>query len=746
MKFGRRTIITTLLLMIAATLLCSAAYFTAKKYDLETAKKVFALEHEKEEGHTYPPIIVDDFDKGATSGVFFERKNSIGGYQGTWSRRPSYSLISKSETERRGAMGSGLAIEWKKEGGWCGWYTLLNGLDVSAYNCLSFWVKGERGREKFDIGIADSEMVDLGIDARYFGSIDSFLPRGVTTEWQEARIPLSRVASEIDLSKAGSLVINFPLGGSGKIYLEDIVIKDDPKIAEVEEYNLPQAKIDRAHPRSMWVWKTDPVNNRKAQEAILRFCERAAISKLYIYFGELSDEKEYRRHLSRFLELAHKKNIKVEALTGNPAWILPENHNLTLNWIKAFLEYNKQVPEKARFDGVSLDLEPYLLAEWEKDKEPVKKQYLEILEKCRQLIDPYKQKFSFGVAIPVFLDKEDSGDLERKVLKIVDYVALMDYYDDANSLIKNAKEHLSLAKEAGKKVAIGLETQDLVTMHQGSRRNTFFEEGWKAMEKELSKLTNEFGTDKAFEGYAIHCFESYKLLQRGRNAPVKERPVVVYKLSSSIKGSQEAEPLVLDAKENVTYGVGAWKGKDDYSVAVYSQWDEQNLYFTFKVTDDKSVQQWTGENMWQGDHIELWLDADLMGDYNEAMNSEDDFQIGLSPGNFSNIPPEVYIWTPNIQINYRDILEVKSSKTAGGYIIEAKIPKEVLFANLAEVEKEEHRDVSSLPAKFESGMKFGISVDASDTDDPSKPQKALMSSSKDRIWGDPTTFGILELK
>ncbi|MDD4879152.1 MAG: sugar-binding protein, partial [Candidatus Omnitrophica bacterium] len=128
------------------------------------------------------------------------------------------------------------------------------------------------------------------------------------------------------------------------------------------------------------------------------------------------------------------------------------------------------------------------------------------------------------------------------------------------------------------------------------------------------------------------------------------------------------------------------------------------------------------------------------------MNSEDDFQIGLSPGNFSDIPPEVYIWTPNVRINYKDIVEVKSSKTADGYVIEARIPKEVLFSGLAEIEKEEHKTTSSLPSKFESGLKFGVSVDASDTDDAALPQKLLMSSSKERIWGDPTTFGILELK
>jgi len=78
-------------------------------------------------------ILVDNFDVGATSGIFKERVNSLGSYQGTWARRPSYTLISKSETVRRGNEGMGLVLDYYKDGGWCGYYTLLAGIDVSKH-------------------------------------------------------------------------------------------------------------------------------------------------------------------------------------------------------------------------------------------------------------------------------------------------------------------------------------------------------------------------------------------------------------------------------------------------------------------------------------------------------------------------------------------------------------------------------------------------------------------------------------
>ncbi|MFH0880092.1 MAG: hypothetical protein V2A34_10305, partial [Lentisphaerota bacterium] len=95
-------------------------------------------------------LVIDNFDKGLSHGVFTGRKNTVGAYQGTWARRPSYSLLRKSDVNRRGEQGKGAILEWKKEGGWCGWYSLLNDaegkpVDASSYNALCFWVKGENG-------------------------------------------------------------------------------------------------------------------------------------------------------------------------------------------------------------------------------------------------------------------------------------------------------------------------------------------------------------------------------------------------------------------------------------------------------------------------------------------------------------------------------------------------------------------------------------------------------------------------
>jgi hypothetical protein len=716
-------------------------------------------------------ILVDDFDVGLTSGIFKDRKNRLGSYQGTWAMRPSFSIITKSSDIIMGDEGQSLVIDYRKEAGWCGWYTLLNDIDITPYNTLSFWVKGDKGSEKFDIGLADARMQELEIDAFFLGCVTSFVQEGfITTDWKEVKVPLARASSEIDMTKMGSLVFWFKYGGEGRIYVEDVKFKNDPEVSKIAEYNAPQAPKDYLHPRSLWVWKIDPVSNIRQRKELFQLCKRANISILYLFFPEFTEEPEkaYFNSLAEFLREAHELEIKIEALTGNPVWSLAENHHLLLNWIKFFLEYNKRRPQEERIDGVSLDVEPYLTAEWEQDKEGIKRDYLELLRKCKELIDGYGQEFRMGAAIPFFYDKEDEGRFERELLRYMDYVALMDYYDIAKDIIERARFHINLAKEENKLVSIGVETQDLVEMHQGKRRNTFIEEGWEEMERQLEKVKQEFLMEPSFEGIAIHCYSSYKLMTRGRNVPTKARQEnYVIKARErtkeiSIDGNLDdwdlSAPYEIAEKKSVVYGGGAWQGPEDTSYEIYSAWDNEAFYIAVEVADEKCFQEKTRGDMWEGDHVELWLDVDFTGDYTEAVNSDDDFQLGLSPGNFSGLPAEVYIWTPVLpeDIKYKEISQIASAKSPKGYVIEARIPKEVLFS-LCKVPRvgiepkgAEATQIFKLPSEiildFHKNFKMGIMVDVGDTDDPANPMKLLMSTSVDRVWGDPTTFGIIEFE
>lgn len=139
--------------------------------------------------------------------------------------------------------------------------------------------------------------------------------------------------------------------------------------------------------------------------------------------------------------------------------------------------------------------------------------------------------------------------------------------------------------------------------------------------------------------------------------------------------------------------------------------------------------------MWEGDHVELWLDMDIKGDEGEAVNSDDDYQLGFSPGNFRDVVPEIHLWVPALDIPPQGLGEIAARRTAEGYTLEARVPASTLFAYNPKL-------IQTLSA----ATQLGIFIDTSDCDEVSNPQESLISSSEERIWGDPTTFGVLELK
>ncbi len=717
-----------------------------------------------------PPVIVDNFDVGRTQGVFYERKNTLGIYQGTCAKRPAWSIITKSAEHRLGNKGYGLRLEWENSAGWCGWYTLLGDLDVTDYNALTFWVKGEKGGERFDIGLKDVQTQDLDIDAKYFGPVSLFLEYDVTTEWQKVVVPLSILAADVDLSSLGALVFwcrYSSNGTSSVVYLEDIMFEYDLDVRAREEYNAPKAEFDPDYPRAIWVWKIDPVIHLGARQEMFDLCMRAAIRKCYVYFGDFdeNDDPNYTKQLEEFLREANELGIKIEILTGNPKWTLRENHHLAYNWLKSFLEYNKSRPNELRLAGCYLDIGPYLNDGWLTRREQLKEEYLELLAKLRELIDNYPdQNFELGGIIPTFYKYE--GDYEEKILGYLDYATIAIFHTSHQRLIDDSMFHIDLAKQLGKKVYIGIETQDLVTMSSGRRSSTFYEEGWEEMESVVKKVEDTLRGNTGYAGIGIHCYYSYKSLQRGPKVPLKVRSNPD-KLDQFISNYQQgsikidgdlsdwilSDPVELDNKNQVFFGPDTWNGLDDYSISAYSMWDSDNLYLAFVVIDDKLVQEKSKLDMWEGDHLEFWLDVDLLEDYKVPINNKDDFKFGFSPGNFDTIKPEVYLFIPEYPEHFiLDNTEIAANRTDNGYIIEVRINACIfreIDLNKAYQTKGDEKDVVSQDSgqfRFYEGMRMGYSLEGSDCDDPKEPQKLMISTSKERVWGDPTTFNVIRLK
>ena len=176
-------------------------------------------------------------------------------------------------------------------------------------------------------------------------------------------------------------------------------------------------------------------------------------------------------------------------------------------------------------------------------------------------------------------------------------------------------------------------------------------------------------------------------------------------------------------QKHVVVGSDKWNGLKDLSGKAFLGWDKNNFYIALIVTDDIINQTIRGKNLWQGDHVELFIDADIEKDKKTNSFNEDDFQIGLSPGNFAgtgdfllDLNPEAVVWVPKSKSSKNSKIKIASARTKSGYIIEVAIP------------------FSILEIKPADGLEIKIDICLSDTDKFDAIQETLTSLSA-KEWG-----------
>ncbi len=208
-------------------------------------------------------------------------------------------------------------------------------------------------------------------------------------------------------------------------------------------------------------------------------------------------------------------------------------------------------------------------------------------------------------------------------------------------------------------------------------------------------------------------------------------PVVAAFMSAApiIDGElSEWNTAVYKVDQALPYARANWTGPSDLSATYYIGWDTSNLYIAVKRTDDQFVQISSGRYMYKGDDIEIQIDADLDGDFTTTTLSADDFQIGLSPGNFGSRSEEAYRWYPRAQESWLTTVVVKAIKRDQGYDLEAKIPWVVFGVTPSE------------------GTSYGFALSLSDNDLPGTATwQSMVSHVITRKLANPTTWGTLTL-
>lgn len=200
-------------------------------------------------------------------------------------------------------------------------------------------------------------------------------------------------------------------------------------------------------------------------------------------------------------------------------------------------------------------------------------------------------------------------------------------------------------------------------------------------------------------------------------------------VAPTIDGNLQEWGTLPNTIDKIVFNPGNWSGVADQSVSFAVGWDATFLYFAGSVTDDVHVQTQKGEVLYRGDSLELQLDANLAGDFTETRINSDDYQLGLSPGNFSTLPPEMYLWNPaGLKGVPAGVGFAAQDNGQNGYTIELALPWTLLRVTPT------------------GGSTFGIAFNSSDNDTPNTAsQQSMISSVSTRQLLDPTSWGTLQL-
>ena len=262
--------------------------------------------------------------------------------------------------------------------------------------------------------------------------------------------------------------------------------------------------------RALWVWKPEFLKNPSELDSLLAFAARRRIGAIFLSAHTdwlLRQPQLYRRLLRR----SHAQGISVQALAGEPEWLLPDHRAGAAAFLEALGEYDRRSRPQERFDALHLDVEPQSLPQWKAgERNAVAARYLEFLDWVLRQAQP--QALPLAVDVPVSFNQLAVGStpLIAGIFDRADQVVVMAYKDTPEKVMEASREEMGSADAAGKKLWVGISADPA---HLPSRSPGGPAES--DLEAIAAPVEAAFGRHPAFLGLAIHDYARYRrLVQR----------------------------------------------------------------------------------------------------------------------------------------------------------------------------------------------------------------------------------------
>jgi len=257
--------------------------------------------------------------------------------------------------------------------------------------------------------------------------------------------------------------------------------------------------------RGLWVWRTEFLDHLDDTEFFVDLLRVRKIRTVFLYVTE-SDLLSRAHELARFLDLAERRHIQVQALNGEHKWLVNGRQQLAARFADQVIKFNSRNPYGRQFSAIHIDVEPHTLQAWQQPtrKEELLFAYIELLD----VLKPARASLPLVVDVPVwFADRQIDGiRLSDIVMRRTDAVVYMAYgtkIDRRNKLIARITAE---ASANSRRFWIGV---------SADRRHLCPQPLPEIFEADLQELEASLNAVSAFAGVAIHDFDRYRDLILG---------------------------------------------------------------------------------------------------------------------------------------------------------------------------------------------------------------------------------------
>ncbi|RNB90448.1 hypothetical protein EDM56_08030 [Brevibacillus fluminis] len=265
---------------------------------------------------------------------------------------------------------------------------------------------------------------------------------------------------------------------------------------------------DKPVTTATWIWDATIITEQA--DDVIAFAKENGVNLIYLHIEQNKIAPDQYRS---FIKAAGQAGIKVDALGGDRNWALTDNQSNISSFISWVKDYNSQAAEAERFQGIHVDIEPYLLSRWEKHKDDVIEQWMENME---FVVSETKKDPGLTVSadLPFWIDTlkvpGDSEKVSSWMLDRLDSITLMayrNYAEGPNGIVDITQRVLADANDRKKaSVIVGV---NILESKEGDNVS-FHKQGTTEMERELSILQSALAQSPSFAGYAVHDYKSWR--------------------------------------------------------------------------------------------------------------------------------------------------------------------------------------------------------------------------------------------